>query len=49
MAQGATIMAGGAASGVMGIAQGAITGAANIAEGAAGAVKTTFGSNNQGS
>ncbi|KAF5793196.1 hypothetical protein HanXRQr2_Chr09g0414731 [Helianthus annuus] len=48
MAQGAAMMAGGAASGVMGLAQGAATGAANLAEGAAGAVKNTFGSNNQG-
>ncbi|KAI3786031.1 hypothetical protein L1987_45158 [Smallanthus sonchifolius] len=48
MAHGAAVMAGGAASGVMGIAQGAAMGAANLAEGAAGAVKNTFGSN-QGS
>ncbi|MFS7971073.1 hypothetical protein Hanom_Chr09g00828461 [Helianthus anomalus] len=50
MAQGAAMMAGGAASGVMGLAQaqGAATGAANLAEGAAGAVKNTFGTNNQG-
>ncbi|KAI3727196.1 hypothetical protein L1987_67007 [Smallanthus sonchifolius] len=49
MAHGAGVMAGGAASGVMGIAQGAAMGAANLAEGASGAVKSTFGSNQQGS
>ncbi|KAL8250185.1 hypothetical protein R6Q59_033878 [Mikania micrantha] len=49
MAHGAAIMAGGAASGVMGIAKGAATGAANLAEGAAGAVKNTFGTNQDSS
>lgn len=47
MTHGAADIATGAASGVMGVAQGAAMGAANVAEGAAGAVKNTFGSNNQ--